>query len=264
MGCGTGITAPFLPSTKNMNNTWPWLLDTWTWLVNWWAFGSLGHFIPPLSLLSVCIQAKNLQSRSSTVEWIHSATFSISCKRFALFCQIDLNNFVLLHFPTFRVFFCNHLAARLNLISSATFSICCNLCLQISIGNIPFCRNDPLRYLFHILYTFCIFLSNRLEKFYSAIFSNLLCLFCNFLASRLNLTSSATFSNGCNLFCKYQSDIFFFVELINSATFFTSCICFASIIDLNGKKYILLSFPLAASICTAVLTVFFVNNPICT
>ena len=138
---------------------------------------SLGYFIPPLSLLSVCIQAKNLQSRSPTVERIHSATFSTSCKCFALFCQIDLINFVPLHFPSYCVFFCNHLAARLNLISSATFSICCNLCLQISIGNIPFCRNDPLRYLFHILYTFCIFLSNRLEKFCSTTFSNLLFFF---------------------------------------------------------------------------------------
>ena len=201
LGCGMWHWnhCPFSASTKNMNNTWPWLLDTWTWLVNWWAFVSL--YSATFFIVCLYLSQKICRlSRCSTVERIHSATFSTSCKRFAPFCQIDLNNFVPLHFPTCCVFFCNHLAARLNLISSATFSICCNLCLQISIGNIPFCRNDPLRYLFHILYTFCIFLSNRLEKFCSTTFSNLLCFFCNFLASRLNLTSSATFSNCCNLF----------------------------------------------------------------
>ena len=53
LGCGMWHWnhCPFSASTKNMNNTWPWLLDTW-------AFGSLGHFIPPLSLLSVRIWAK--------------------------------------------------------------------------------------------------------------------------------------------------------------------------------------------------------------
>ena len=132
-------------------------LDSWTPGPGWSADGPLGLWVTLFSHFLYCLSVfkpKNLQSRSSTVERIHSATFSTSCKRFAPFCQIDLNNFVPLHFPTCCVFFCNHLAARLNLISSATFSICCNLCLQISIGNIPFCRNDPLRYLFHILYTF--------------------------------------------------------------------------------------------------------------
>ena len=175
-------------------------LDSWTPGPGWSTDGLLGLWVTFFIVCLYLSQKICKLSRCSTVERIHSATFSTSCIRFAPFCQIDLNNFVPLHFPTCCVFFCNHLAARLNLISSATFSICCNLCLQISIGNIPFCRNDPLRYLFHILYTFCIFLSNRLEKFCSTTFSNLLCLFCNFLASRLNLTSSATFSNCCNLF----------------------------------------------------------------
>ena len=151
-------------------------LDLAGQLMGLWVFGSL--YSATFFIVCLYLSQKICRlSRCSTVERIHSATFSTSCKRFAPFCQIDLNNFVPLHFPTYCVFFCNNLAARLNLISSATFSICCNLCLQISIGNIPFCRNDPLRYLFHILYTFCIFLSNRLEKFCSTTFSNLLCFF---------------------------------------------------------------------------------------
>ena len=134
-------------------------LDLAGQLMGLWVFGSL--YSATFFIVCLYLSQKNCRlSRCSTVERIHSATFSTSYKHFAPFCQIDLNNFVPLHFPTCCVFFCNHLAARLNLISSATFSICCNLCLQISIRNIPFCRNDPLRYLFHILYTFCIFLSN--------------------------------------------------------------------------------------------------------
>ena len=115
----------------------PWHLDLAGQLIGLWVFGSFYS----ATFFIVCLylsKQKIKLSRSSTVERIHSATFSTSCKRFAPFCQIDLNNFVPLHFPTCCVFFCNHLAARLNLISSATFSICCNLCLQISIGNIPF------------------------------------------------------------------------------------------------------------------------------
>ena len=240
-------------------------LDSWTPGPGWSTDGLFGLWVTFFIVCLYLSQKICKLSRCSTVERIHSATFSTSCKRFAPFCQIDLNNFVPLHFPTCCVFFCNHLAARLNLISSATFSICCNLCLQISIGNIPFCRNDPLRYLFHILYTFCIFLSNRLEKFCSTTFSNLLCLFCNFLASRLNLTSSATFSNCCNLFLQISIGYIPFCRTDQLRYLFHILYIFCIYyIDLNGKKYILLSFPLAASICTAVLTVFLVNYPICT
>ena len=116
-------------------------LDSWTPGPGWSTDGPLGLWVTLFRHFLYCLsvfEPNNLQSRSSTIERIHSATFSTSCKHFAPFCQIDLNNFVPLHFPTCCVFFCNHLAARLNLISSATFSICCNLCLQISIGNIPF------------------------------------------------------------------------------------------------------------------------------
>ena len=164
-----------------------------------WVFWSL--YSVTFFIVCLYLSQKNFKiSRSSTVEQIHSATFSTSCKCFAPFCQIDLNNFVSATFSNLLCLFLLSFGSTSNFISSATFSICCNLCLQISIGNIPFCRNDPLRYLFHILYTFCIFLLNRLAKFCSTTFSNLLCLFCNCLASRLNLTSSATFSNCCNLF----------------------------------------------------------------
>ena len=107
-------------------------LDSWTPGPGWSTDWPLGLWVTLFSHSLYCLSVfkpKNCRlSRCSTVERIHSATFSTSCKRFAPFCQIDLNNFVPLHFPTCCVFFCNHLAARLNLISSATFSICCNLC----------------------------------------------------------------------------------------------------------------------------------------
>ena len=98
-------------------------LDLAGQLMGLWVFGSL--YSATLFIVCLYLSQKNCRlSRCSTVERIHSATFSTSCIRFAPFCQIDLNNFVPLHFPTCCVFFCNHLAARLNLISSATFSIC--------------------------------------------------------------------------------------------------------------------------------------------
>ena len=132
---------------------------------------------------------------------IHSATFSIYCIHFASFCQTDLKNFVPLLFPTCCVFGCNFLASRLNLTSSATFSNCCNLFLQISIGYIPFCRTDQLRYLFHILYMFCIYyIDKNGKKVYSA-----LCKLPNLHLDFSNCHIGHYFRYFFNLLCSFSS-----------------------------------------------------------
>ena len=140
-----------------------------------WVFWSL--YSVTFFIVCLYLSQKNFKiSRSSTVEQIHSATFSTSCIRFAPFCQIDLNNFVLLHFPICCVFFCYHLAARqtlslplpfpsavifvckyqlaiflfVEMIHSATFSIYC-------IHFASFCQIDLKNFVPLLFPTCCVF-----------------------------------------------------------------------------------------------------------
>ena len=79
-------------------------LDLAGQLMGLWVFGSL--YSATFFIVCLYLSQKICKlSRCSTVERIHSATFYTSCKRFAPFCQKDLNNFVPLHFPTCCVFF---------------------------------------------------------------------------------------------------------------------------------------------------------------